>query len=195
MFIRRSVKRNKIQRAVFITLTVLISIGLVIPLVSIFGNKPADKSAGNPSQAKQTLQERLSDLEAGARENPNDVASLSDLAQLYVYSGKPDQAVATYEKVLKADPQNIQTRVKIANIYYETNKFDLAVGQLQEVLKLDPENKEAHYLYGYVLGVGKKDLAGGVQELQKYVDIAKEGIDVIKAKQTIEAWKADLAKK
>jgi hypothetical protein len=45
-----------------------------------------------------------------------------------------------------------------------------------------------------VLGAGKKDYAGGIQELEKFIALAKEGPDVEKARLTINEWKTAQAK-
>jgi hypothetical protein len=69
------------------------------------------------------------------------------------------------------------------------------VTRLQELIQKDPEYTNAHLLYGYVLGAGKKDYAGGIQELEKYVALAKDGPDVEKAKLAINEWKTAQTKK
>jgi cytochrome c-type biogenesis protein CcmH/NrfG len=190
MFIRKSGKRNKLQRAVFIVLTVLISIGLVVPLFSIFASKP-DPAPGDSSSARQqSLADRLAELEAKVKENPGDTRALMNLAEGYLSAGSQDQALLTYGTVIAREPDNLEARMSVGIIDFYAGKNDQSIASFQEVLKRDPENKEAHYWYGIVLGAGKKDYAGGVQMLEKYVELAKTGIDVEKAKQTIEEWKA-----
>jgi tetratricopeptide (TPR) repeat protein len=117
-----------------------------------------------------------------------------DLAQSYVYAGNPDQSIKTYEQVLALEPNNSEARYDMAIIYYYSSKYDPAVAQLQELLKNDPNNKDAHYLYGIVLGTGKNDYQGGIQELEKFIELAKEGSDVEKARQLINEWKNPPAK-
>jgi len=193
LFIRKSVKKNKFQKIVFITITVLISIGLVVPLAGLFQKPVNSVPQGVP--AVQSVQEQLAGLEARAKENPHDSNVLMDLAEAYHRLGKPDQAIKTYEQVLALDPGNIKARYEMAVIYYYSSKYEQAVAQLNEIIKKDPENKEAHLLYGFVLGTGKKDYAAGIQELEKFIDLAKEGQDVEKARQVIEEWKGLAAQK
>lgn len=195
MFIRKSVKRSKLQKAVFVVLTVLIAIGLVIPLASLFQKQPGSAGDQDAGPTQQSLQERLSGLEAKAKENPGDTTVLMDLAETYLYASKADQAVRTYEQVLALDPNNAEASIDIATIYYYSNKYDQAISQLTELIKKDPDNKSAHYLYGIVLGTGKKDYTAGIQELEKFIAMAKEGPDVEKAKQIINEWKAAPAQK
>jgi len=190
LFSKKSVKRSKLQRAVFIFLTVLISIGLVVPLLSIFGNKPDIDANNSPAARQQSLADRLAELESRDRENPGDTAVQMKLAEAYQNADRQDQALQTYGEIVAREPDNLEARLEVGSVYFSTGKYDQAIATYQEVLKRAPQNKEAHYMYGIVLGVGKKDYAGGVQELEKYVELAKTGIDVEKAKQAIEEWKA-----
>ncbi|OPX84491.1 MAG: Outer membrane protein assembly factor BamD [Pelotomaculum sp. PtaB.Bin104] len=190
MFIRKSVKKNKFQRYVFITITVLIAIGLVIPLAGLFQKQPVntDSSQGTAQDVK-SFQEQLATLESRVQENPGNAEVLMELGEAYVRYGKPDQAVKTFEQVLVIDPNNTQARYDMSYVYYLSNKSDLAIAQLKEIISIDPNHKEGHYLYGIILGNSKKDYAAGIQEMEKFIELAKEGIDAEKARQKIEEWK------
>jgi cytochrome c-type biogenesis protein CcmH/NrfG len=194
LFVRKTVKRSKLQKAVFIVLTVLIAVGLVVPLASLLQKQP-DGGAQDTAPVQQSLQDRLSELETKAMENPGDKTVLMDLADTYRYMGKPDQAIKTYEQALALDPNDSAVSVDIATVYYLSNKNDQAIAQLQGVLKREPDNKDAHLLMGFVLGGGKKDYAGGIQEMEKFISLAKEGPDVEKARQVIDEWKSAQAQK
>jgi tetratricopeptide (TPR) repeat protein len=193
LFFGRS--RNKLRKAIFITITALIAIGLVIPLASLFQDQPSGGGTQNPGSAQGTLHERLAELEAEAINNPSDTAVLMELAEAYIYTSKPEQAVKAYEQVLSVDPGQSEARYMISYVYYMSGKYDLAETRLKELIQKDPEYKNAHLLYGYVLGAGKKDYTGGIQELEKFIALAKEGNDVEKAKLTINEWKTAQAKK
>ena len=195
MFFGRSVKKNKFRKAIFITITALIAIGLVIPLASLFQNQPSTGGANGTGAAQQTMQERLAELEDAAIKNPGDKTVLMDLAEAYVYTGNPEKAVQTYDQVLLVDPNQSDARYMIGYIYYMSGEYDKSVTRLQELIQKDPEYIDAHLLYGYVLGQGKKDYSGGIQELEKYVALAREGPEVEKAKLAITEWKAAQAKK
>ena len=66
MSIRKSIKRNKFRKAVFFIITALIAIGLVVPLAGLFQKQPVGGGAQNTGQTQQTMQEKLTDLEAKA---------------------------------------------------------------------------------------------------------------------------------
>lgn len=192
MFFTRS--KSKLRKAIFIIITVLIAIGLVIPLATLFQNQPSGGGAQDPGTTRKTPQERLAELEAEAIKAPGNTAVLMELADAYIYSGKPDQAVKTYEQVLAVDPGYSDARYMIAYVYYSKDENDQAIATLQELIEKDPNYAEAHLLYGYVLGHDKKDYAGGVQELERFIALAKEGTEAEKAKLIIDEWKAEQAK-
>lgn len=190
---RKSLKKNKFRKGIFLALTILIAIGLVIPLAGLFSNQTDSNSVEGDNTAQQTPQEMLAELENKAKEDPGNTKVLMDLAQAYFYAGKPDQATKTYEQVLTLDPANSEARYDMATIYYYSSQNDLAIAQLQQLLKNDPNNINAHYLYGIVLGTGVKDYQGGIKELETFIELAKEGSDVDKAKQIINEWKSQPA--
>lgn len=190
MYIKKSVKKNRFKRGVFITITIMIAIGLVIPLAGLFQKQPDPTGTQGAGPAGQTPQERIAALEGKVKENPGDTTVLMDLGQAYLYSGKPDQAIQTYQQVLAVNPNLTEAYLDMATIYFYSSKHDQAIAQLQELLKKEPDNVSAHYLYGIVLGTGKKDYAAGIQEMEKFIALAKEGPDVEKARQIINEWKA-----
>ena len=192
MFFGRS--KSKFRKTIFLIITVLIAIGLVIPLTALFQKQPSGGRAQDPGTTQQTPRERLAGLEAEAIKEPGNTAVLMELADAYIYTGKPDRAVETYEQVLAVDPGYSEARYMIAYIYYNKNENDQAIAKLQELIEKDPDYAEAHLLYGYVLGHDKKDYAGGIQELEKFISLAKAGPETEKVRLIIEEWKAELAK-
>ncbi len=192
MFFRRS--KSKLRKALFIIITVLIAIGLVIPLATLFQKQPSGGVAQDSGTAQKTQQERLAELEAEAINTPGNTAVMMELADAYIYMGKPDQALTTYEQVLAVDPGYSDARYMIAYVYYSKDENEQAIATLQELIGKDPDYAEAHLLYGIVLGHDKKDYAGGILELEKFIALVKEGPEVEKAKLTIDEWKAEQAK-
>lgn len=189
MFIRKSVKRNKFRRFIFITVTVLIAIGLVIPLAGLFQRQPGNSGVTGDDNATQTLQEQLASLEERALTNPGDKNVLLELAETYIYTAQQEQAIKTYEQVLALDPGDAEARINLATLYYYSSQYDPAIGHLQDLIQRDPGNKSAHYLYGIILGTGKQDYAGAIQEMETFISLAGEGMEVEKARQAIEEWK------
>lgn len=189
MFIRKSVHKNKLRRVLFITVTILIAIGLVIPIAGMFQKQPGNGGVPGDDAASRTLQEQLAGLEERARANPGDKNLLLELAETYIYTGRHEEAIKTYEQVLVLDPAETEARINLATLYYYGSQYDPAIAHLQDIIQRDPGNKGAHYLYSIVLGTGKQDYPGAIAEMEKFISLAGEGMDVEKARQAIEEWK------
>jgi len=58
------------------------------------------------------------------------------------------QAIDSYEDVLKADPNNSNATASIAQIYYYEKKFDKAKEYQRRVLQADPNNPVPYYWIG-----------------------------------------------
>lgn len=180
-------KRKKRQKIVFWILTVFLSLGLLgSSAVWLGGNyfSPSPESAQLPTQ-----EETVNNLEARVKENPNDVQSVAALARAYFNAGQMKEAQQAYEKALAQKPEESSWRLELAMVSFYLNDYDKAVVNLEEEIKRHPENKEAYYLYGQVLAIGKKDYQRGIEELEKFITLAKSGDDVAKARQMIEEWK------
>lgn len=183
------------RRFLFVTITVLIAIGLVIPLAGLFQKQPVSSDPQGTAQNIKSLEEQLANLEAKAIENPGSADVLMELGEAYSRLGMPEQAIKAFEQVLAIDPDSTNARYEMANVFYRSNESDQAITQLKEIIRIDPNHKEGHYLYGIILGNSKKDYAAGIQELERFIELAKDGISAEKARQRVEEWKMLLEQK
>ncbi|MBE3587329.1 MAG: tetratricopeptide repeat protein [Thermoanaerobacteraceae bacterium] len=184
--------RKRRQRMVFIVLTVFLSLGLLGTSIGWLFDRPSSAPpAGTVPPAPDQL---IADLESRAKANPNDAAIAAQLARAYQDAGKIEQAVQAYQKALQLDPSSSEIRVNLALDQFLLGQYDQAADNLKEEISRNPGNALAHYYYGQVLALGKGDYRKGIEELQKYVDLAKDGDDVAKAKQMIQEWQAHLKK-
>jgi len=76
-------------------------------------------------------------------------------AQQYVPGAESDenlknaqQAIDSFQDVLKIDPGNVTAVASIAQIYYNMKKFDLAKEYNERRIKLEPNNPEPYYWIG-----------------------------------------------
>lgn len=184
-------KRKKQQRIIFGIVAAVLSLGLLLSSMvwTLGGSLPADNSSQTGEQAGEK-QETVADLEKNVQDNPKDVNAIVRLAGAYMQEGKQDKAVETYEKALAIEPENGQVRLDLALTYFLMGKNDKAIENIQHEIESHPDNKEAHYYLGQVLAYGKNDYQGGIRELEKFIEMAKTGEDVVKAKQMIDEWKA-----
>lgn len=188
-FSYRDYKRRR-QRIVFIILTVFLSLGLLGTSVGWF----LDASAIHPPAGVETFspEQIIADLESQAKDHPKDAGIAARLARAYQDAGRTGQAVKAYEKALQLDPNNSELRIQLALNQFLTGQYDQAAVNLKEEIKRNPGNVQAYYYYAQVLALGKGDYQGGIRELQKFIDLARTGEDVTKARQMIEQWQSQL---
>jgi tetratricopeptide (TPR) repeat protein len=89
----------------------------------------------------------LATLEKRTAEKPDDTVALGRLAAAYQYRGKPDQAIASYEAVLRAVPNNLAAMLNLAQLYAAKNPakaYELA----QSAYKLAPDHPAVARIYG-----------------------------------------------
>ncbi|MCL6447929.1 MAG: tetratricopeptide repeat protein [Armatimonadetes bacterium] len=184
-------QRKKRQKIVFIVLTIFLSLGLLSSSVVWLGGDYFSPPPPNEPAEGNTV----ADLEARVKEKPDDAQALAALARAYFDAGRLEEAQQTYEKALAQNPDDGALRLELAMTSFLRGDYDKAIAALEEEIKRRPDHAEAHYLYGQVLAAGKKDYARGIQELEKFVALAKTGDDVARARQMIAEWQKNLPAK
>lgn len=178
-------RQKRRQKILYIVLTALLSVGLLGSSVVWFGGNYFSALF----QQDQPQRESIADLEAKVKANPDDPKALTALARAYFNAGRLQEARDTYEKALEKSPEDGGLALELAMTCFLSGDYDRAAARLEEELKRNPENKEALYLYGQVLALGKNDYRQGIAQLEKFIEVAKEGEDVDRARQMIDEWK------
>jgi cytochrome c-type biogenesis protein CcmH/NrfG len=189
-------RRKLHQRILFGAVVAVLSVGLLASSLALpFNNLFTDGQDQAPGQTEQQEQQQTTaDLEKKVQENPKDPELMAKLAAAYLQEGNQEKSVQTYEKVLSIKPDDSSSRMNLALTCFLMGNNDRAVASLQYEIKNNSSNKEAHYYLGQVLAYGKNDYSGGIQELKKYIESAKPGTAVVKAKQMVDEWQAQLDK-
>ena len=193
-------KRKRQQKIIFIVLTVVLGIGLVgSSLAWTLGGSSNIPNNSNAATAQQqqpevSVDKQITDLEQQVKEKPKDSELLAKLAALYWQNGKGQQAVETYQKALAIKPGDARISKDLASTYYLMGQYDNAISQAEQVVKQVPSDAEAHYLLGQFYayrGDDKRNVTKGIKELEEFVKLQKEGLDVDKAQQMIQTLKAE----
>lgn len=115
----------------------------------------------SPERGMQALQEFI------ARE-PKNYPLQFGLAELQMRGSHPDEAIATYNKVIAADKdgvQGLQARLRIAAIQVAARRFDDASKLVAEVLKKNPSDNDALILRGNI-ELEQKDPTSAIADLR-----------------------------
>ncbi|MBO8137135.1 MAG: tetratricopeptide repeat protein [Desulfotomaculum sp.] len=232
MFFNRN-RLKKQARVVFIVLAVVLSAGLILSSIQWAAAPSKTISSSQQGMTKEEMekyfQEKIDELEDKLKENAGDTETLSELAALYMISGKVEKAITSYKKlielapdnadarlnlaslyfnkkefskaedqikkVLEKQPGNIDARLNLATIYFYNNKYEQAEEQVKQVLDKEKDNTSAHQLYAYILANGKEDYKTAVEEIEKFIELAKEGPAVDRAKEVRDEWKKKIEEK
>ena len=97
---------------------------------------------------------------------PNDAGAQSDLADMYVETGKFAEAEAVYRPLLAAHPENAELHQKLGQCLMKQKKFPAAEQEFMTAVKLKPD-------WGAVYG----DLAFAANENQNY-PLAIKALDI-----------------
>ncbi|MGB9847012.1 MAG: tetratricopeptide repeat protein [Desulfotomaculales bacterium] len=180
-------RQKKRQKIFFIVLTAILSVGLLGSSVVWFGGSylaALSERSQSPAQGPS-----IADLEARAKEKPDDPQVLAALARAYFDAGRLQEAEDTYAKAVEKSPEDGGLRRELAMTSFLAGNYDRAAAALEEELKRNPEDKEALYLYGQVLALGKNDYKRGIEQLEKFIALQKTGDDVVRAQQMIAEWR------
>jgi cytochrome c-type biogenesis protein CcmH len=77
-------------------------------------------------------------LQEAASKNPDDVAVLIQLARFYETAGRPDQAIAVNERILRLDPMQAAVAVNLGTQYIERGRAPEAMRLWQDALTRNP---------------------------------------------------------
>lgn len=86
-------------------------------------------------------------------EQPDDVPTMSALAQAQLNDNQLDAALKTYSQIATADPENAAPLIKISEIQRRQQKYEDALTTIRKARKKDPESLEAGYDEGLLLDV------------------------------------------
>jgi tetratricopeptide (TPR) repeat protein len=88
------------------------------------------------------IPEAIAQFSAAVRDEPNYVEARLQLAEALRRSGRPDQALPHYAKVVAIDSRSPDARMGYASSLVALRRFDDAREQLNEGMKLFPERPE-----------------------------------------------------
>lgn len=123
----------------------------------------------SPSVDLKNVQ-KINELEAKVKSNPNDHISLLELAHLRMDSGLFEQAIQNYKQYLSHYPKEADVIVDMAVCYFNLGNFDTAISYMKDALKVEPNHQIAHLNIGVVL-LNKGQMAESKEWFKKAVEL------------------------
>ncbi len=112
----------------------------------------------------------INDLEEKIKQNPEDYASILELAHLQNDSGLYDAAIINYKKYLAKNPEDADARVDMGACYFNLQDYPSAIKEMETALKYAPKHQIAFLNLG-VVNLTAGNLEKSKEWLQKAYDI------------------------
>ncbi len=128
------------------------------------------QSAPSPEQLRG-----IADTQAAAKleqlkSDPNNIALLNDLGNIYYDSKQYPAAIDYYNRSLKLQPTDTSVRTDLATAYWYTGDADTAIAEFNKSLAYEPTKPDTLFNLGIVKWQGKHDGPGAVAAWQKLLD-------------------------
>lgn len=146
----------------------------------------APAAANEPPPPPPLDETRVRELRSAIEKNPRDVASLTQLGNLYHDSEQWANAIDAYERALKLDPNNPNVSTDLGISYYLSNRTDEALKQFEHSLKVSPDHTKTLLNKGIVLAIGKRDLDGAANVWKRVVELAPDTPEGQRAREMLE---------
>ncbi len=114
--------------------------------------------------------QRINELEAKVKSNPNDHQSLLELAHLRMDSGLFEQAIKNYKEYLNHHPKEADVIVDMAVCYFNLKDYETAISFMKDAIKIEPKHQIAHLNIG-VVNLNMGNIQESKEWFQKAVDI------------------------
>jgi tetratricopeptide (TPR) repeat protein len=128
------------------------------PAKEIFDGAVRALAAGDYATAERGFQSVL-------RQQPGNIAALSNLGVIYSRTSRADQAIAVYQRALKLSPDDKAILLNVGLVYLRQEAHSRALAYFARVVALDPQNLQARQLLA-VCRVYTGQMAPAIQDLE-----------------------------
>ena len=136
---------------------VAVAVVAVIGVVVYESGKPSTASGLPPAATTTTVTSasqldtaKVAQLMERISANPNDVAALAALGDLYFQAGDYNTAGGWMAKVVAISPKDAKARLALGAAEFNLGNTTAAEKQWKQVVALDPKNVEAYYDLGFL---------------------------------------------
>jgi len=115
-----------------------------------------------PAAMDAQLQEKIDELQAQARDNPDDPQAWIQLGHLYFDANQGENAIDAYEKALALRPDDANVWTDLGVMYRRSGSPEKAVDAFDRAMHLDPSHEISRFNKGIVLFHDLKDQQGAL---------------------------------
>ncbi len=163
-------------RMFLIIFGVVIVVAAVIIISSGVLNKPpvsvTDSNQNIPNQPSVDLNSinKINDLEAKLKTNPDDISLILQLAHTQNDAGFFSKAIENYNKYLEKNPKDADARVDMGVCYYNLGNYPAAISEMEKALKYQPNHQIGNLNLG-IVNLAAGNLKQSKEWLEKAVAI------------------------
>ena len=114
--------------------------------------------------------DRINQLDAQLKSEPNNYDLLLQLAHLRNDSGFKEEAIKLYTKYLEKFPNNADVLVDMGVCYFDLQQYDQAITPMEKAIKINPTHQIALMNLG-IVNLGKGNIEKSKEWLQKAVNL------------------------
>jgi Flp pilus assembly protein TadD len=112
--------------------------------------EPAATTSATDPSAPQVDETQVAQLMQKISANPNDLAALTALGDLYFQAGDYNTAGGWMAKVVAIKPKDVKARLALGAAQFNLGNVAAAEKEWKQVVALDPKNVEAYYDLGFL---------------------------------------------
>jgi cytochrome c-type biogenesis protein CcmH/NrfG len=129
-------------------------------------------------------------LKEAAQKDPKNVEVWIKLGNAMMDTRRFTEAIDAYQKALQITPNNTEVMVDMGTCYRYSGNSDRAVQEYRKALKINPNHVIAHKNLGVTLAYDLKDIAGGIKEFEKALELDPKAHDAAALKEEIQKLKS-----
>jgi len=174
--------------------TITMVLALVITILPGFANNTGNSGSSQTGASSQAIdssaQQRITALETALKDNPKDVATLTELGNTYFDTGQYGKAIDEYSQVLEQTPNNTDVRTDMGISYYYLGMVNQAITEYKKALDVEPNKVQTLYNLGIAYADSSPpDIEAAVAQWQKVIQLYPGSSDAQKAQEMIDKYK------
>ncbi len=138
---------------------------------------------GRPAGAVQT---DVRPFQEAVLKDPKNINAWIALGDVMMDSSRYNEAIDAYTKALAMNPKNVDVMVDLGTCYRNAGKPELALKQYNKAIEINPNHAIAHRNRGVVLAYNLNDKAGGIKELEKFLQLQPNAPDASQVRESIQ---------
>ena len=143
---------NKLEKPAqaYILVIAAVAVAILIVILILDSNqKSIEQNAVTSTNAQDFSNEIKVQLEK-IKQDPNSIPLNIEMGNLLFDSGRFDEAIPFYQKVLSMDLKNIAVQIDLAVCFFNLRKIDQALLEMDKALKIDPNHPKGLFNMGII---------------------------------------------